>query len=121
MVERRETIRVLLADDHAMVRAGLKELLTATGDISVTGEAVDGHGVLEAVRAQSFDVAVLDLTMPGRSGIELIKLVKAEQPRLRVLVLSMHSEQQYAVRALIRFLHGQPFLLQPRGSLCGSR
>jgi DNA-binding NarL/FixJ family response regulator len=100
MAKQRDAIRVLLADDHAMVRAGLKELLTATGDISVTGEAVDGQGVLEAVRAQAFDVAVLDLTMPGRSGIELIKLVKAERPALRVLVLSMHSEQQYAVRAV---------------------
>jgi DNA-binding NarL/FixJ family response regulator len=93
-------IRVLLADDHAMVRAGLKELLTATGDIVVSGEAVDGQGVLEAIRKQPFDIAVLDLSMPGRSGIELIKLVKSEQPRLRVLVLSMHSEQQYAVRAV---------------------
>jgi DNA-binding NarL/FixJ family response regulator len=100
MPKQRDAIRVLLADDHAMVRAGLKELLTSTGDIAVTGEAVDGHGVLEAVRAQVFDVAVLDLTMPGRSGIELIKLVKAERPSLRVLVLSMHSEQQYAVRAV---------------------
>ena len=93
-------IRVLLADDHAVVRAGLKELLTATGDIAVAAEAVDGQSVLQAVREQDFDVAVLDLTMPGRSGIELIKLVKAERPALRVLVLSMHSEQQYAVRAV---------------------
>jgi DNA-binding NarL/FixJ family response regulator len=93
-------IRVLLADDHAMVRAGLKELLLATGDIVVTAEAVDGHQVLDAVRTQALDVAVLDLTMPGRSGIELIKLVKTERPSVRVLVLSMHSEQQYAVRAV---------------------
>ncbi|MGE5522579.1 MAG: response regulator [Rhodospirillaceae bacterium] len=93
-------IRVLLADDHAMVRAGLKELLSATGDIAVTGEATDGHGVLKAVREADYDVAVLDMTMPGRSGIELIKLVKTERPQLRVLVLSMHSEQQYAVRAI---------------------
>lgn len=93
-------IRVLLADDHAMVRAGLKELLEATGDIAVTGEAVDGHAALAAVRENEFDVAVLDMSMPGRSGIELIRLVKAERPKLRVLVLSMHSEQQYAVRAL---------------------
>jgi DNA-binding NarL/FixJ family response regulator len=100
MAKAPSTIRVLLADDHAMVRAGLKELLTATGDIVVTAEAVDGLQVLDAVRSKELDVAVLDLTMPGRSGIELIKLVKAERPRLRVLVLSMHSEQQYAVRAV---------------------
>jgi len=100
MAESPAVVRVLLADDHAMVRAGLREILSATGDIEVTCEAVDGHAVLEAVRSQPFDVAVLDLSMPGRSGIELIKLVKSERPQLRVLVLSMHSEQQYAVRAL---------------------
>lgn len=93
-------IRVLLADDHSMVRAGLRELLTATGDISVVGEATNGHEVLTAVREGGFDVLVLDMSMPGRSGIELIKLVKSEQPKLRILVLSMHSEEQYAVRAV---------------------
>lgn len=93
-------IRILLADDHAIVRAGLRELLTATGDITVAAEATNGSEVLAAVRAGAFDVAVLDMSMPGRSGIELIKLVKTEQPRVRVLVLSMHSEEQYAVRAL---------------------
>ena len=93
-------IRVLLADDHAIVRAGLKELLTATGDLQVVGEATNGQEVLAAVRKGGFDVLVLDMSMPGRSGIELIKLVKAERPALRVLVLSMHSEEQYAVRAV---------------------
>lgn len=93
-------IRVLLADDHAIVRAGLRELLTATGDIEVVGEATNGQDVLAAAREGGFDVLVLDMSMPGRSGIELIKLVKAEQPKLRVLVLSMHSEKQYAVRAV---------------------
>lgn len=93
-------IRVLLADDHAIVRAGLRELLTATGDITVIGEATNGQDTLAAVREGGFDVLVLDMSMPGRSGIELIKLVKAEQPKLRVLVLSMHSEKQYAVRAV---------------------
>ena len=93
-------IRVLLADDHAIVRAGLKEILADTGDIEVAGEAANGQEVLARVSAQDFDVAVLDLSMPGRNGIELIKLVKAEKPKLRILVLSMHSEEQYAVRAL---------------------
>lgn len=93
-------IRVLLADDHAMVRAGLKELLSATGEIEVTGEATNGHEVLAAAREGAFDVLVLDMSMPGRSGIELIKIVKAEHPNLRMLVLSMHSEKQYAVRAV---------------------
>ncbi len=95
-----EMIRVLLADDHAMVRTGLRELLTATGDIEVVAEATNGHDVLAAVRKGGFDVIVLDMSMPGRSGIELIKLVKTEQPKLRILVLSMHSEAQYAVRAV---------------------
>ena len=93
-------IRVLLADDHAIVRAGLKELLTATGDLQVVGEATNGQEALAAVRKGGFEVLVLDMSMPGRSGIELIKLVKAERPALRVLVLSMHSEEQYAVRAV---------------------
>ena len=93
-------IRVLLADDHAVVRAGLKEILADTGDIEVAGEATNGQEVLAQVRGQDFDVAVLDMSMPGRSGIELIKLVKGEKPSLRILILSMHSEQQYAVRAV---------------------
>jgi len=93
-------IRVLLADDHAMVRAGLKEILADTGDITVAGEATNGQEVMERVRGQEYDVAVLDMSMPGRSGIELIKQVKDEKPKLRILILTMHSEQQYAVRAL---------------------
>ena len=93
-------IRVFLADDHAIVRAGLKELLTGTGDIEVVGEANNGQQVLAAVRAGDIDVLVLDISMPGRSGVELIKLVKAERPKIRVLGLSMHSEEQYAVRAV---------------------
>ena len=93
-------IRVLLADDHAIVRAGLKEILADTGDITVAGEATNGQEVMERVRGQDFDVAVLDMSMPGRSGIELIKQVKDEKPKLRILILTMHSEQQYAVRAL---------------------
>jgi DNA-binding NarL/FixJ family response regulator len=93
-------IRVLLADDHAIVRAGLKEILSDTGDIAVAGEATNGQEALARVRAEDYDVAVLDLSMPGRNGIELIKLVKAEKPKLRILVLSMHSERQYAARAI---------------------
>jgi len=93
-------IEVLLADDHAIVRAGLKELLEDTGEIKVAGEATNGQEVMAQIRARSFDVAVLDMTMPGRSGIELIKQVKDEKPKLRILVLTMHSEEQYAVRAL---------------------
>lgn len=93
-------IRVLLADDHAIVRTGLREILEGTGDMRVVCEATNGHEALAAAREGDFDIAVLDLSMPGRSGIELIKLIKSECPKLKVLVLSMHSEEQYAVRAL---------------------
>jgi DNA-binding NarL/FixJ family response regulator len=93
-------IRVLLADDHTIVRAGLKEILADTGDVTVEGEAGTGQEVLARIREQDFDVLVLDMSMPGRSGVELIKLIKKEQPKLRILILSMHSETQYAVRAL---------------------
>jgi len=91
---------VLLADDHAMVRAGLKELLGDTGDIAVTGEAGSGPEVVSRVREHDYDVLVLDMSMPGRSGIELIKQIKKEKPKLPILILSMHSEAQYAVRAI---------------------
>jgi DNA-binding NarL/FixJ family response regulator len=94
------TTRVLIADDHAIVREGLKRILAADAAFAVAGEAKDGHEVLAAVRAGGFEVLLLDLSMPGRSGIELIQQVKAERPELRVLVLSMHGEQQYAVRAI---------------------
>jgi DNA-binding NarL/FixJ family response regulator len=93
-------IRVLLADDHAIVRTGLKEILADTGDIAVTDEAGNGHDVIARLRAAEHDVLVMDMSMPGRSGIELIKQVRKEKPKLKVLVLSMHSEEQYAVRAL---------------------
>jgi DNA-binding NarL/FixJ family response regulator len=93
-------IRILIADDHTIVREGLKQVLSATQDLSVVGEAQNGHEVLQQVRALDFDVLLLDMSMPGKSGIELIKQVRAEKPKLHILVLSMHQEQQYAVRAI---------------------
>ncbi|HTT40754.1 MAG TPA: response regulator transcription factor [Burkholderiales bacterium] len=93
-------IRVLIADDHAVVRAGLKQILAATDDIHVCGEAATGPEAVTAVRTTPFDVVVLDLSMPGRSGVDLIRQLKTEQPALRVLVLSAHQEEQYAVRTL---------------------
>ena len=93
-------IRVVIADDHQILREGLKQLLLAAGDLDVVGEAGDGHEVLERVRTLGFDVLLLDMSMPGNSGVELIKQVKAEKPKLRILVLSMHEEHQYAVRAI---------------------
>ena len=93
-------IRLVLADDHAIVREGLKRIVGEAGDLEVVGEAADGGEVMQRVRGLDFDLLVLDLSMPGRSGMELIKQVKAEKPRLRILVLSMHQETQYAVRAI---------------------
>ena len=94
------TVRIVLADDHAIVREGLKRIVADVSDFQVVGEAADGTEVMRTVRELDFDVLVLDLSMPGRSGMELIKLVKAEKPKLRILVLSMHQEMQYAVRAI---------------------
>jgi DNA-binding NarL/FixJ family response regulator len=93
-------IKVLIADDHTLVREGLRQLLAATTDIRVAAEAVNGDEALALVKAHDYDLAVLDMSMPGVSGIELIKRVRLEKPRLRLLVLSMHGEQQYAARAL---------------------
>ena len=93
-------IRIVIADDHTIVREGLKQLLSAAADLRVIGEAQNGHDVLKQVRENDFEVLLLDMSMPGKSGIELIKQVRAEKPKLRILVLSMHEEEQYAVRAL---------------------
>jgi DNA-binding NarL/FixJ family response regulator len=93
-------IRVLLADDHTLVREGLKQLLGTAEGVEVAGEAADGDQALALVRANDYDVAVLDLSMPGLSGVDLVKRVKQEKPKLKVLVLSMHGERQYAARAL---------------------
>jgi DNA-binding NarL/FixJ family response regulator len=93
-------IRVVIADDHQILREGLKQLLQASGDVEIVGEAGDGFEVLERVRTLDFDVLLLDMSMPGKSGVELIRQVKGERPKLRILVLSMHEEHQYAVRAI---------------------
>jgi len=93
-------IRVVIADDHTILREGLRQLLGSAPDIVVVADAADGHEVMTRVRSEEFDLLLLDMSMPGKSGIELIKQVKAERPKLRVLVLSMHEESQYAVRAI---------------------
>ena len=93
-------INVLIADDHAIVRQGLKQVLSEVRDMRVAGEAADGVEALHKVRTGAYDVLVLDLTMPGQGGFEILKTLQQEQPDLRVLVLSMHAEEQYAVRLL---------------------
>jgi DNA-binding NarL/FixJ family response regulator len=92
--------RIILADDHTIVREGLKQLLAAAAGIEVIGEAKNGHEVMACVRETDFDLLLLDMSMPGKSGLELIKQIRTEKPKLRILVLSMHEEPQYAVRAI---------------------
>ncbi len=93
-------IRVLIADDHAIVRQGLKQILSETEDLLVAGEADDGAEALLLARQTPWDVYLLDVSMPNRNGIDTLKQLKKEFPRLPVLILSMHPEEHYAVRAL---------------------
>jgi len=93
------TTRILIADDHKIVRDGLKRIL-AGSDIEVAAEAASGDEALALVKARDFDVAMVDMSMPGLSGIALVKRLREEKPKMKVLVLSMHGEHQYAVRAL---------------------
>jgi DNA-binding NarL/FixJ family response regulator len=92
--------QVLVADDHAIIRDGLKKILADTHDLVVAGEASNGNMVLEKIREQDWHLVVLDISMPGRNGLELIRLIKAERPKVRILIFSMHPEEQYAVRAI---------------------
>ena len=91
--------KVLIADDHVLVREGLRHCLELAGNLEVVGEAFDAYSTMALVRTTPASVLVLDLSMPGKSGIDLIQQIHAECPALRILVLTMHAEQQYAVRA----------------------
>lgn len=93
-------IRVLIADDHAIVRSGLKQILADTPDIVVSAEATNGREALQQLETKPCDVLVLDITMPGRSGLDILKDVKQLRPGLPILVLSMHAEEQFATRTL---------------------
>jgi two-component system, NarL family, invasion response regulator UvrY len=93
-------IRILIVDDHTVVRRGLKQILSEESDMSVVGEAHNAQEMLTLVRKQQCDVVVADISMPGRSGLDVLKELKQDRPKLPVLVLSMHPEDQYAVRAL---------------------
>jgi two-component system invasion response regulator UvrY len=93
-------IRLLIGDDHAVVRKGMKQILAETKDIVVADEAGNGREVLEKVRKNDFDMVLLDISMPGRDGLEVLKELKSLKPKLPVLMLSMYPEEQYAVRSL---------------------
>ena len=93
-------LEILVADDHAIIRDGLRKILADTDDLIVAGEACNGHMVLEKIQEREWSMIMLDLSMPGRHGIELIKLIKEKCPKLPILIFSMHPEEQFAVRAI---------------------
>jgi DNA-binding NarL/FixJ family response regulator len=93
-------IKIVIADDHTLVREGLRRVIGEVEDIEVIGEATNGREVLEWVRKSGFDMLVLDLSMPNHSGVDFIKRLKDESPKLPILVLTMHEEEQYAVRSI---------------------
>jgi two-component system invasion response regulator UvrY len=93
-------IKVLVADDHPVVRLGLRQMLAETDDVHVAAEASTAPEVMQLVREQRWDIVVLDISLPGGNGIELIAEIRRERPETRVLILTMYSEEQYAVRAI---------------------
>ena len=93
-------IRIIIADDHAIVRQGLRQMLAGMTDMELVAEAEDAAELLELLRQHACDVVVLDVSMPGRSGVEVLKELRSEHPHLAVLMLTMHPQDQYAVRAL---------------------
>lgn len=93
-------IKIIIADDHAIVRKGLKQILEDTMEMIVADEAGNGFELMDKLHQASFDIVILDITMPGKSGLDVLKEIKAEWPDLPVLVLSVHQEEQYAIRVL---------------------
>jgi two-component system invasion response regulator UvrY len=93
-------IRVLLADDHSIVRAGLRRLVEDAGDMAVVAEASDGREAINKVQESLPDVAVIDLSMPGMDGLEVVGRLRSRHPKLPVLILTMHEEEQYVIRAI---------------------
>ena len=93
-------LQVLLVDDHAVVRGGLRLILDQTGDMEVASEAEDAEQAILMIRQSEFDVALVDIGLPGKGGLDLLKQIKTERPKLAVLMLSMYAEEIYAVRAL---------------------
>ncbi|MGZ5819091.1 MAG: response regulator [Burkholderiaceae bacterium] len=93
-------IKVLIADDHKIFRAGVKRLIEESPDIEVAGEASDGFDALAKMRKEDWDVVLLDINMPNKSGLDILRQMKTEKPKLPILILSMYPEEQYAIRAL---------------------
>lgn len=93
-------IKILIADDHAIVRSGLKQIVAETNDIQVTHEAASGKETLDKIRQHQVDAVILDISMPDKHGLDILKDIKLQNPQIPVLILSMHPEEQYAIRAL---------------------
>ena len=93
-------IRVLIADDHAIVREGLKQIVSEPSDMVVADEAENGNEVLEKILANEYEVVILDITMPGINGLDALKQIRSQRSKLPILILSMHPEEQYALRVL---------------------
>jgi two-component system invasion response regulator UvrY len=93
-------IKVLIADDHGIIRKGIKQILSRTSDIEVVAEASTGQEALDKIWTNHFDLVILDISLPGRNGLEILKQIKSHRPKLPVLILSMYPEEQYAVRVL---------------------
>jgi DNA-binding NarL/FixJ family response regulator len=93
-------VRILIADDHPLLRNGLRQVISQEPDLEVAGEAENSDQVLRHIRERTYDVLVLDLTMPGRGGMDILRDVRRENPTLPILILSMHAEDQFAVRAI---------------------
>jgi len=93
-------IKILIADDHTVVREGLKQIISETSDLKVVGEARNGNEVLTQIWETEYDVVLLDISMPGQNGLDVLKQLKNTKPEISVLILSMHPEEQYAIRAL---------------------
>jgi len=95
-----QMINILIADDHFIVREGLKKIIHEAADMAVTGEAEDGHAAMAQIANKPYDAVILDISMPGPRGLDLLKEIKAQHPKLPVLMLTVFSEKQYAIRAL---------------------
>lgn len=93
-------IKIFIADDHAIVRKGLKQIISETPDMIVSEEADNGLEALDKISENNYDVILLDISMPGKNGLEILRLVKRKKPKLPVLMLSVHPEEQYAIRSL---------------------
>ena len=93
-------IKIIIADDHPIVRAGMKQVISEDSDLMVADEANDGRKLLSKIREEDFDVVILDITMPHMDGLDVLKQLKIEKPKLPVIVLSIHPEDQYALRVL---------------------